>query len=392
MMWLLPVLTKKVTYKPYRYPFVYYSTVLGELAAIDYANKEFPMADRDGNRYTAAQMDSLIPMLSYRQLMSDGRMPDSIKGYEVNARIIRTKSFTFRYDPAEINSPGNGLYILFESMPKRVGLTMPDDVFRMKNNIEFIDTETNTVNATKSAMFRDELEKKGYSFPSHWLVGNPNPRKAYDEGYFCLDNNWQLFHMKMVNGRPFVRNTGIGDSIDIAHFSILEVPDKRFYGFLFSKQGEMYIIQNEAGNYQTMKLDMDPIDMNTDQVIIMGNMFEWTVSVIKPDRKVCYGLDNVSLSRIDQLAMNRAPGKWDVAAEWLFPFYVSFDNKNTDYVAPVFHFTGLYAMVLNILLAVCGGIFFTNITRRRIFTVVFILITGIAGFVAMLVLPKYRKN
>jgi hypothetical protein len=40
----------------------------------------------------------------------------------------------------------------------------------------------------------------------------------------------------MVNGRPFIRITEAGKTIDIASFSILEVADKRFYGFLFSKQ------------------------------------------------------------------------------------------------------------------------------------------------------------
>lgn len=392
MMWLLPVLVSKLTYKPDRYPFVYYSTILNELAVIDYTNKQLPMSDKKGNTYTTSEMDSLLPMLNYRQLMSDGRLPDSIKGQEINARILRAKSFTFRYDPAEIKTPNNGLYILFESMPKRVGLTMPDDVFRMKDKIEFINTESNKVDEAKSQIFQEELSKNGYTFPSSWLIGNPNPRKPYDEGYFSLDNKGQLFHMKMVNGRPYIKNTGIGDKIDIAYFSMLEVPDKRFYGFLFSEQGDIYIIQNEVGNYQTLKLEIPPIDIEADQIIIMGNLFEWTVSITKPEGKQCYGLDNNSLKQLDEHFIQRELGKWDKVSEWVFPVYLTVESKDSNYLTPTFLYTGVYALVLNILLAIIGGICFSNITKRRIFNAIYILITGIAGFLALLILPKFRKN
>lgn len=334
----MPVLVKKVTYKPDSYPFVYYSCMLEDLCFFNYADKQHPMRDSKGVQYTAAQTDSLVPMLNYRQLMSDGRLPDSIRGQEINARILRMRSFSFRYNPTDMVTPVAGLYILFESMPKRVGLTMPEDVFRMERNIEFIDAETNTVNTTKSEAFRKELDKNGYAFPSQWLAGNPNPRKAYDEGYFCLDAEGKLFHLKMVNGRPYVRDTRIGEKIDVSFFSMLEVPDKRFYGFLFSKQGEVYIIGNEAGNYQTVKLDIDAVNPETDQIIIMGNMFYWTVSVITPEGKLCYGLDNETLKRVADHPIPREEGKWDKVSRWAFPVYLTVESKNSYYLCPVIHF------------------------------------------------------
>lgn len=390
MMWLLPVLVAKLTYKPDKYPFVYYSTILDELAIMNYAN-ERPMSDKKGNTYTTSEMDSLLPMLNYRQLMSDGRLPDSIRGQEMNVRIIRSKSFTFRYDPSEINTPTCELYILFEAMPKRVGLTMPEDVFRMKDKIEFIDTETNTVNEEKSQAFQAELDKNKYSFPSRWLVGNPNPRKPYDEGYFSLDANGQLYHIKMVNGRPYVKNTGVGEDIDIAYFSMLEVPDKRFYGFLFSKQGEMYIIQNEIGNYETLKLEIPPIDLEKDQVMIMGNPFEWTVSITNPDGKQSYGLQNESLKQIDEYHIPRVSSKWDNVSKWIFPAYLTLESKNSDYLIPIIHFTGFYALILNVILAIGGGFYFYDTRKKRAFKILYILVTGLAGFVSLLLLPKTRK-
>lgn len=391
LMWLLPSLFHKLTFKPDRYPFVYYSTVLDELAIIDYQDKAYPMTSISGVKYSAEEMDSLLPTLNYRQLMNDGRLPDSIKGQAISPRLLRTKSFSFRFNPAETDSPDCGLHILFESMPKRGGLTLPDDVFRLNHKMEFIKAVSNSVDAVKSNIFQEELIKQGYSFPAKWIAGNPNPRKAYDEGYFSLDNDGQLFHIKMVNGRPYIRNTGIGQGVDIAFFSMLEVADKRFYGFLFSKKGGVFIILNEAGNYQIMKLDIPQVDIKKDQVLIMGNPFDWTVSVINDDGKFCYALDNGTLKQIDKYSIMRVPGKWETCVKWLFPVYLTFDNKYSGFLAPHFYFTGFYALILNVGLAVCYCFVCREIRIVKFLKMFYVLFTGIAGFFALLILPKTKK-
>lgn len=391
-MWVLPTLVKKITYKPDSYPFVYYSCMLNDLCLINYSNKKTPMQDLKGNIYTTSQFDSLMPMLNFRQLMADGRLPDSIKGVAIEPKIVRAKMVNYRYNPNEVSTPDIGLYVLFEAMPKRVGIEMPDDVFRIKDKIEFIDASTNSVNEEKSEKFQAAMIKEGYTFPTQWASGNPNPRKPYDEGYFCLDTKGELYHLKMVNGRPYFKNTHISENIDIAHFAMLEVADKRFYGFLYSKTGEMYIIQNEGGGYKTMKLDIDPINLKQDQIILMGNMFDWTVSVITPEAKKCYGLDAASLKRIAEHNIDRTSGKWDEVSKWAFPVYLTMESKTSDYLIPIFNFTALTAFIINLLLAISVALFVRNTTKKRLFNFVYVLITGIAGFVALLMLPGLRKK
>jgi hypothetical protein len=82
-LWGLPFLVKKATYAPDKYPFVYYSSGLKTIALIDYRNKEFPMTDLAGNQYNTTESDTLMPLLNYRQLMSDGRLPEKIEGIEI---------------------------------------------------------------------------------------------------------------------------------------------------------------------------------------------------------------------------------------------------------------------------------------------------------------------
>ena len=390
-LWLIPSLVKKATYSPDNYPFMYYSSIMKELGVVDRKNKQFPLTDLKGRQYTTAQLDSLMPLLNFRQLMTDGKLPDSIDGREITPQILRSKQVTYRYTPEMMQTPGTGLYILFETMPKRVGLEMPDDVFRMKDRIEFIDAETNIVNTAKSETFRKALDKAGYQFPPQWLSGNPNPRKAYDEGYFSLDAKGNLFHIKMVNDRPYVRNTEVGNDMDIAWYSMLEVADKRFYGFLFSRQGDVYIIEGNDGKYEPLKLDIPQLDVTQDQIVIMGNLLYWTVWVTTPGGRHYYGLETETLKRVAACTVERSQTAWDKAAKYVFPFYLTFEQAHSDYLMPKVHYTAYYGFGVNVLLVI-AGFFLSGNRKQRIFISVYTLLTGVAGFTALWILSYFKTN
>jgi hypothetical protein len=389
-LWVIPSFVKKATYSPDSYPFVYYSSVMKEFGIVDYSDKKMPLSDLKGNKYTTSEFDSLMPLLNFRQLMSDGRLPDSIGGVAITPPLIRSKSVVFRYDPRDRYSPKTGLHILFESMPKRVGLEMPDDVFRMKDGIAFIDVKTNAVNREKSALFGRALKKEGYEFPARWTIGNPNPRKAYDEGYFSLDAKGGFYHIKMVNSRPFARDTRIGDNMDVAWFSMFEAPDKRFYGFLFDEEGSLYIVESREGKYAPLKLDIDPVNLKKDQITIMGNLLYWTVSVTTPYNRRYYGLESGALKRVAEYSVDRRENKWDNVSCWLFPYYLTFRQPDSDFIVLKVRFTAMKGFGLHILLAVAAGFFISKNRGRKIFNVIFVLFTGIAGFIGLLLLPKNK--
>ncbi len=392
-MWALPALVRKATYSPDDYPFVYYSSMLKEFGLIDYKNKENPMTDTQGNIYSAQQFDSLMPLLNYRQLMSDGRLPDSLDGYEITPQILRATSITFRYNPKDVSSPDPGLYILFESMPKRVGLEVPPDVFRLHNHIEFIDAATNKTDVEKSERFQAAFEKAGFAFPAQWSIGNPNPRKPYDEGYFSLDAAGNLFHLKMVNGRPYLRDTKIGQTMDIFAFSMYEAPNKRFYGFLFDRQGGVHIVESdEQGGYEAVRLDIDPIDPRNEQVTVMGNLLYWTVTVSGAGGRRYYGLETLSLAQVGRYEIAGTPNNWDKSSKWLFPAYLTFEHGNTNYIMPRLTFTGYYALAANILAAAAVLLLATVSRRKKIGLSVYVLITGLAGLLAVAILPGFRNK
>lgn len=392
VLWALPPIVKKATDSPSEYPFVYYSSVLKELCEIEYGDSERPMTDKSGNRYTTAEFDTLMPLFNYRQLMADGIMPDSIDGVEVTPQILRTKQVVYRYSPTDIHSPKLGLYGLLESMPLRVGLKAPKDLFRIDNNIEFINGQTNDVDYPKSKLFGDMLEKRGYSFPAQWAVGDANTRKAYDEGYFSLDAKGQLFHIKMVNSRPYVRNTLASDKINIAHFSIYPAADKRFYGFILSVEGDVYILEGEAGKYTPLKLDIPRINIDKDQLIVMGNMLYWTISVANESGKEYHALNSTSLLSVDTHQIEHKESLWSEVSRLFFPFYITLEDDNSEYIYPRIIFGSILAWAISIVLAVT--LLFTNRKtkpKERIFRALIVAISGLSGLIALLSLPNFRK-
>lgn len=392
-MWVLPSLIKKMTDEAKNYPLVYYSSTVKELCIIDFIHDKDSFSDIRGNRYPRSEYDSIIPMLNFRQLMMDGRLPDSIEGQPIDPKVIRMKQVIYRYYPSMLNAPQPEMGVLLEAMPKRLNLTLPGDYFRMDDKIMFIDAETNQVNEQKSNRFTEAMKRKGFEFPVKKFWGNPTTRKPYEEGYFCLDNKGELFHLKMVNGRPFVKNTGISSKIDVEWFTMMEVPDKRFYGFVFGKKGETGIIESDGGDYRFVKMDIPPFDINKEDLTVMGNMLYWTVRVTNEDGMNVYALHSDNLKKVSQFHMDEKTSLWDEVSPWLFLTTLSLENENNAYISLYFTDLSYRALALNIIIALLLMIFWQKEpVRRRKIMAFYLIPTGLAGLLTLLFLPPYEEN
>ncbi|MDR2683292.1 MAG: DUF4857 domain-containing protein [Dysgonamonadaceae bacterium] len=388
-LWGIPELVKTASLSGNRYPFVYFSSVEKKFLFRELDGRKEPFHDDEGKIYTDKEYDAALPLFNFRQLTINGEMPDSIDGIAVDPRLLRVKQVNFRYSPIEKNTPEIGLYIMYESLPKKAKLESPGDVFRLKESIEFVDAETNTVNREKSERFQSAMLKAGYVFPAQWTYGNLNIRKPYDEGYFSLDAQGKLYHIKMVNGRPFVRDTQLNDSIEPAFFSMLEVADKRFYGFLFDKKGYAYILEEKGGKYNALPMDIAPFDLDKDELMIMGNFLYWTVSVQTNAGKHFYALDTETLKQRRYFYQEATVNQWDVLAKRLFPVYLTFKDvdKHSEFLAPRLHFTAYSALWVNVLLSLLAVFVFPHRnSRKRISGSIYTLVSGIAGIVALFIM------
>jgi hypothetical protein len=385
--WAVPAIVKVAASTAQNYPFLYYSSIIQRFIIKETVDNKTKYSDTDGNSYTREQYDTLTPMLSYRQLMLTNSLPDTILGVEIDPRIVRAKTIVWRYAPRNIHQPVLPLYLMYESMSGRSALEPPEDVFRLKESIEFVNKLTNVVNIEKSNVFQQRMIEEDFMFPAKQVWGNLSARKAYDEGYFVLDSRNQLFHVKMVNGRPYVRNTMAGANMEVVYFNVSEVADKSIYGYLVNKVGEIYTLGTDG--YHLTKFDIPTIDINKHSVMVMGNLFYWMVYVTTPENCTYNILEAGTLKQHDQPYIIKASAnRWDQTASCIFPVYLSLSSKYTDYVKPELVINWGPAFILS--LALSAGFLFTAGRKRnipqRIVAAVIILIFGIPGLITCLII------
>ena len=245
-----------------------------------------------GREYTVEEADSLLPFFWTTQLVNAGRLPDTIRGYAVSPQLIRQTNINYHrraYD-THTNRPNCGLWLLLESLPKRVNLEDPDDAFRFtKDGIEFINMNTGKVKPKKSKHFTDALVKKGFAFPVHELDGNPDTRKEYDEGYLLIDNNRKMYQMKMTAGQPFVKKSDLTDETVVPKFIfVTEFRSRCLRGMMTDENNVLYVI---TPNYEVKPLGggihYDPTQSN---MMIMGNMLDWTIRITTEEAEEFYAV------------------------------------------------------------------------------------------------------
>ncbi|MCI6213076.1 DUF4857 domain-containing protein [Bacteroides heparinolyticus] len=301
LLWQLPWCYTFFVARPSRTPFSMYSCVIGDFVSIGYDEGVGTFRrDRAGNHYTQEETDSILPLFYVRQLMADERFPDSIMGVAVTPREVQHTNFNFRISATDINTSAVPLYPLLESMSKRVELKMPDDVFRITpTGIEFIVMESNSIDEAKSRRFTEALTKKSFRFPARYVAGNPTTRKEYDEGYLILDDEGKLFHLKQMQGRPYVRAIELPQGVQAKHLFITEFSDRKTLGYLTDANHAFYVLMNKT--YEVIKTGLPAYNPEKDNLTIFGNMFDWTVSVEKPEGKAYYALNAEDYSLIESM-------------------------------------------------------------------------------------------
>ena len=384
--WIIPSLVELSLDSSSRYPFTYYSSVVNQFCYFDQEDDNVRGRDMSGRTYTDAEFDRVLPMFYYRQLAMGNALPDSIQGVPVDLHTIARNNFFFWYKPKDKNTPVIALYPMFESCSGKVDLENPSDMFRLKENIEFIDMATNRVDEQKSARFQQALEKAGFAFPAQWVAGIPTSQKSYDEGYFALDSEGHLFHVKMTNGKPFVKDTKVRD---ISCMLPMEIENRSLYGFLFDTHHTLYYLSTDG--YRLVKV-LDDVDPDKDRVSIMANMFYWTVAKTTSDGEHTYALESRSMQRVDSLFRPAPESAWDKTLPYLFPFTVTFQDSTNSYIYP--RVSGYYfpSLPLNIVLAVVTLIVYRkDRSRGKYLAGIITLCTGIAGFITVCLLARIRK-
>ncbi len=239
--------------KKARTPRLDYSAVIDEFVIIKSQKmKKTEYRDIQGNTYSEREYFKLLPFTYYASLEKWQELMPELKGFELTPRNIRKNSQFFSIKTKYIDPPGVPLYMMFEAEPKYAQLSIPDDVFRLESEIEFIDPATNSVIDEKSARFQQAMLDAGFIFPANVVAANPTNRKPFDEGYFISDAEGYVFQLKMIKDVPVCVKTNIDPTLNIRQIFIKENLRKEFYGYLLTWDNEVYLITYD--NYKLVQL------------------------------------------------------------------------------------------------------------------------------------------
>ena len=387
---VLPELYWMAFDKPIRTPFVMYSCTDNDFMIYDTEN--MVRHDTRGNTYTREEMEEKLPLMYVRQLLMVEKMPDSINGFEMDMHEISKARSTFRYKPDDLHSPKPALYPMFESESGRANLEMPLDFFRINWRIEFIDAGSNKINEEKSRLFSAALYHEGFQFPATQISGIPTTRKSCDEGYLIIDNSEQLFHVKMIEGQPYVYKVNVPNDLKFKNISCVDFKDKRYYAYMISNENEVYILTQD--DYRLVKLPIDGFNADNCELKIYGDFFHYNAIIQAEDHLKVHVL-NKDYEKIDEYnktwlkRSERTAGK---IAAGLFPAQIKLTNKYSSYINFYTETSrGIWWMVINLLMTILHfGILLNrkaNLKRHGL-DLIIVALTGIFGFIAVNFFPN----
>jgi len=341
--------------------------------------------------FSEEEYQALFPFIYYSNLLSWDKFPKKFEMYKENLSIITNSSqWAFIHKPS-VNEKPVGLYPLFESASKFNDIVLPEEFFRLKNNIEFINSETNKVDIEKSGIFKEALLKKGLNFPIQKAFGNATTMKPFDEGYFLIDAKKQLFHMKKRKGKPAIHKIDT-KGIDIKYISVVEDKRKEFYGLVLDQQDSLYLLMYD--DYELVKIPVAALDgINSSLVLKTNPMYRYFTFYGLDEEKgtnvISLYVTDLDYELVDQNIYeypNSVEGIYKTAKSVLFPFILELTKGDSyKYSLEIKDFS-LNGFVFNLVMVLFYFIYI-RLSRRalkvNLVNIIFISIGGIYSLISI---------
>lgn len=381
-------------------PYVSFSPVDSMFIMYRREDNDLVFRDEEGNTYTRDEYEAKLPFFYYMQLISDGRMPESIHGIELDVNEIKKNRNMHRIRSYQLDIPQIPLYPLLESESGRVRLEFPDEYFRITDEgMEFVNSINREVDQDMSALFTQALKEKGFEFPAKKIFTNPTTRKVFDEGCFVVDSKDDLYHIKKAKGQPVVANTHFPNDIKIRYMMVSENTLREYYGTVISEDDRIYFLTYD--NYKLIELPTKgAYNSGKATLLITTDLFFRQVTLDKED-----GID-VFVTDRDYNLIDEYHESWKTREEYpqgkvaraIFPFSVSLNDGSSTYVGLYTDWHFPLAWIGN-LIALLIFVFFLKKEDRKlkksIPELLLVAVTGLYGLIACMVyiyVPLWRSE
>lgn len=324
----------------------------------------------DKKIYTQEKFQELLPFTYYFNLIKWGTFPDKFEGFKNNTHLIMKSKQFLAIFKSSVDSKRIPLYPLFETQSKFIGLKVPNDVFRFKEQMEFIDVATNKINKEKTKIFTKALVDKGFTFPALKIFGNPTTMKSFDAGYFVKDKNKKLFQIKMQKSLPFVKEIPT-KGIDFKAIGIRENKRKEFYGLALSEDNKVYLFMHD--DYEFIELPIKHFDYKNESLVFSTDPLYRYIKISKKDEKtntktLRFYVTNLDYELVDENIFTYKYSKreiYEFMKKTLFSFSLEIKKAGEYSYYPVLNKFNIYAFIFNIILVI-GFLIYIIKTKRKI--------------------------
>ena len=206
------------------------------------------------------------------------------------------------------------------------------------------------------------------------------------------DSKNQLFHVKLIQGEPFVEKVKLPEGLTFKHIECVDFRDKKYYAYLFSTQNQLYILTQDE--YELVKFPVENIDPEKHQIRIYGDLFNYNIIVNGNDFITDHVLDS-EYNKVDEFNETWKPQeeqKEGKIFEALFPAQISMTHSDSNYIRFFTTVnTSFYWLIFSLILVL---IQFYILKRRKekmtrhIIDFCIVGVTGIFGFLAVKIFPN----
>jgi hypothetical protein len=356
---------------------------------------QFIYRDDAGNDYTREAFEALIPFIYYKNMEIWGRLPLLIQGQSFDKAAIQAERLVLQLDPDELpgHTPRIGLFPLLESNPGRARLSFPEDIMRPGAALTFIGSDENRMDPALTLTFTAALREAGFAFPVRATFGRVSILKAFDAGYFLVDADGGLFHLKRVDGAPAVARVALPEGVAVRHVKVAENRRGEHLGLLLATDGRLFLLGKQG--YALTPLPLPGYDPDRMEVKILFNPLQRTAvySDHREIRAVAMDRDFRPIAEYGrEMAMAR-PRPVDRVWSALLPFELVLSDPNSRYLRLDLRLHGRSAAI-GIAVALLAA---WLLLRRRglswlalLPSLVFVAVTGLYGLLALVLFPPER--
>ncbi len=306
---------------------------------------------QDGTVISRERFENALPFLYAEAMRVRGLLPVRVGEDSYDLEALRQGKLILGLRPSEVRPNRNdpGLYALLDSRPDRVNLVFPEDRFRLRGRLEFVNADVNAPDPVMTRAANAALDAAGFVFPASAAFGRDTIIKPWDAGWFFLDATGGLFNLRRVRDEFAAARVAFPAGVRAVHVQVQETRDGKVAGLVLGDKNDVFLLHSDLSVERLACDGYEPAR-------------HWLKVVIDPVSETCVYDDEASVtairrpcgqagpvSRIERDVPSHAVGPGRAVSWMLAPLRLTLLPEDTGFVSPRLAVGGVWSLAGSLL-------------------------------------------